>query len=267
LAALLAHVPGVARVGSGEGLKATAYDRWIFRRAVARFIANAGSIERDLAALPWVGPGRVTRIYNGIDLERFRPAGRRELRQECGIPVDAPAVAVVARLQALKGHEDLLRGLPAVWERFPELRVLLAGQGPHEAHLRGLSESLDGQGRVRFLGHCRDVRPVLEAADLFVLPSHKEGLPNALLEAMAMGLPVVATGVGGTGEVVRDGETGLLVPPADPPALAAALCRLLESASLRERLVRDARQRLQAQFSLAQAVDQVEALLRSVVHG
>ena len=127
LAAWLAGVPGVVRFGSGEGLKTTAYDRWICRRAVTHFIANADSIERDLAALPWVGPGRVTRIYNGIDLERFRPTGTRDLRRECDIPEGVPVLAVVARLQALKGHEDLLRCLPAVWERFPELRVLLAG--------------------------------------------------------------------------------------------------------------------------------------------
>src|SRR5207248_3062264 len=103
-------------------------------------------------------------------------------------------------------------------------------------------------GRVRFLGHCPDVPPVMETADLFVLPSHKEGLPNAVLEAMAMGLPVVATNAGGTGEVVLDGETGLLVPPADPPALGAALCRLLEDAALRARLVEGAQRRLEAQF-------------------
>jgi len=107
---------------------------------------------------------------------------------------------------------DLIRVLPC-------LRVLVAGQGPHEAHLRAVAESLDGRGRIRFLGHCPDVRPVLAAADLFVLPSHREGLPNAVLEAMAVGVPVVATAVDGTGEVVTDGETGLLVPPHDPDAL------------------------------------------------
>jgi glycosyltransferase involved in cell wall biosynthesis len=272
LAARLAGVPGIVRAGSGEGLKRTAYDHWLYRHAITHFIANAGCIERELAVLPGVGPGRVTRIYNGIDLERFRPGARagpeggfRDLRQECGIPPGAPVVAVVARLQALKGHEDLLRCLPELWQRFPELRVLAAGQGPHEGHLRALAADLDDRGRVLFLGHCPDVRPVLEAADLFVLPSHREGLPNAVLEAMAMGVPVVATAAGGTGEVVMDGKTGLLTPPGDPAALGAALSRLLEDPGLQARLVKGARRHLEEQFSLTRAVDQVEALLQRVV--
>jgi glycosyltransferase involved in cell wall biosynthesis len=265
LAAYHARVPGVVRFGSGEGLKATAYDRWIFRTAVARFIANAASIQQYLAALPWVGPDRVSLIYNGIDRKRFRPTGRRNLRQQFGIADGVPVLAVVARLQALKGHEDLLRSLPAVWERFPELHVLLAGQGPHEGYLRDLAQRLDTRNRVRFLGHCEDVRPVLEAADLFALPSHKEGLPNSVLEAMAMGLPVVATDAGGTGEIVGDGETGLLVPPGAPSAIAGALCRLLDDNTLRSRLVEGAWTRLDAQFTLTRAVDQVEALLGGVV--
>jgi glycosyltransferase involved in cell wall biosynthesis len=106
---------------------------------------------------------------------------------------------------------------------------------------------------------------VLQAADLFVLPSHREGLPNAVLEAMAMGLPVVATAAGGTGEVVVDGVTGLLTPPGDPAALGAAMRRLLEDMALRERLVNGARRHLEERFSLPRAVDQVEALLQRLI--
>jgi glycosyltransferase involved in cell wall biosynthesis len=288
LAAWLAGVPGVARIGIGGGLKSTAYDRWLCRRAVMHFIANAGSIEQELGALPWVGPGRVTRIYNGIDLERFRRSGvqafrhsgnrtpaadatapdteGRELRGEWGIPDQAPVLAVVARLQAHKGHEDLFRCLPALWKRFPELRVLVAGQGPHEAHLRAVAANLERGAQVLFLGHCADVRPVLEAATLFVLPSHREGLPNAVLEAMAMGLPVVAAAADGTGEAVLDGETGLLTLPGDAEALGAAIRRLVEDEALRDRLVLAAHRRLEEQFSLPRAVDQVEALLRRLAH-
>jgi len=268
LAAWLAGVPGVARVGIGGGLKSTAYDRWLCRRAVAHFVANAASIEQELLALPWVGPGRVTRIYNGIDLERFRPdaAGehRRGLRRELGIADEAPVAAVVARLQVHKGHADLFRCLPGLWKKHPELQVLVAGQGPNEAPLRALAGELDGGDRIRFMGHRADVRPVLAAANLFVLPSHREGLPNAVLEAMAMALPVVAAAADGTGEVVVDGETGLLVPPGDVTALRAAITRLLEDAALRDRLTRAARQRLEEQFSLPRAVEQVEALLHRV---
>jgi glycosyltransferase involved in cell wall biosynthesis len=284
LAALLAGVPGVARVGIGGGLKATAYDLWLCRRAVAHFIANATAIQQELAGLPWVGPQRVTRIYNGIDLDAFRRASvqafRRSdrlvpnprtperpnanLRQGLRIPSNAPVIAVVARLQAHKGHEDLFRCLPGLWAQFPALRVLVAGQGPHEAHLRRVVAGLQAEDRVRFLGHCDDVQPVLEAADLFVLPSHREGLPNAVLEAMAMDLPVVAAAADGTGEVVVDGETGLLVPPGDRAALGAAVARLLVDGALRRRLTQDARSHLEAYFSLPRAVEQVETLLWQV---
>ena len=264
LAARLAGVPGVAWVHSGGGLKTTAYDRWLCRRAITHFGAVSDSIARELAGLPWVGPGRTTRVYHGLDLEWFQPTGCRRLRGELALPDGAPVLAVVARLEDLKGHADLFRCLPDLWAQFPELRVLLAGQGPDEARLRALAADLDQRGRVRFLGHCLDVRPVLEAADVFVLPSHQEGLPFAVLEAMAMGLPVVATAAGGTGEAVIDGETGLLTPPADPAALGAALRRLLEDEELRERLVRGARRHLEEQFSFSRAVDQVEALLQRV---
>jgi glycosyltransferase involved in cell wall biosynthesis len=176
----------------------------------------------------------------------------------------APLIAVVARLQAHKGHEDLLRCLPGLWNRFPTLRVLLAGQGPHEAHLRAVAQEVGADGRVLFLGHCADVRPVLAAANLFVLPSHREGLPNAVLEAMAVGVPVVAAAADGTGEVVLDGETGLLTPPGDVAALGAAITRLLQDAPLRERLVEGAKRRLEEQFSLPRAVEQVEALLQAI---
>jgi glycosyltransferase involved in cell wall biosynthesis len=260
MAARLSGVPGVARAGSGEGLKATRYDRWLCRHAITHFIANAAWIEEELSALPWIGPGRVSLIYNGLDLERLQPAGDRSLRRELAIPDEAPVIAVVARLQALKGHEDLLRCLPELWEPFPLLHLLIAGQGPHEAHLRAVARELEAGDRVRFLGYRPDVRPVMDAADLLVQPSHREGLPNAVLEAMAMGLPVVATAAGGTGEVVRDEETGLLVPPGHPAALGAAVLRLLAEEGLRERLVDSARRRLEEQFSLSRSVDQIEAL-------
>jgi glycosyltransferase involved in cell wall biosynthesis len=209
----------------------------------------------------------VTRIHNGVDLTHFRPTGARPLQQKGVLPVGAPVLAVVARLELLKGHEDLFGCLPELWRQFPELRVLLAGQGPDEAHLRAVAHGADPRGRLLFLGHCPDVRPVLESADIFVLPSRHEGLPYAVLEAMAMQVPVVATAVGGVGEVVRNEETGLLVAPRDGPALGAAVRRLLEETELRERLVAAARRRLEERFSLDRTVEQVEALLRRVTYG
>jgi glycosyltransferase involved in cell wall biosynthesis len=189
------------------------------------------------------------------------------LRNELGIPHKAPVIAVVARLQAHKGHEDLFRCLPALWQQFPELRVLLAGQGPYEACLRTVVYHLERRDQVLFLGHRVDVRPVLEAADLFVLPSHREGLPNAVLEAMAMGLPIVAAAADGTGEAIVDGETGLLISPGDGVALGAAICRGLADGGLRERLVQRAHRRLKEQFSLSRAVEQVEELLLMAIRG
>jgi glycosyltransferase involved in cell wall biosynthesis len=165
-------------------------------------------------------------------------------------------VLTAARLDSQKGHEYLLRAAAGV----PEATFILAGDGPLRPRLEELARSLGLAERVLFLGHRDDVPALLASCDLFVLPSLYEGLPLSLLEAMASGRPAIATDVPGSNEVVHHAESGLLVPRADPLALADAIRRLLADPAAAERLARAGRARVDRDFSVERMVRGVEAV-------
>jgi glycosyltransferase involved in cell wall biosynthesis len=184
-------------------------------------------------------------VHNGVDAAALRSAPRVGLRAELGIPDDASVLAHVGRLAPVKGQRELTEAL----RRFPGVHAVFLGRdlergGAYADELRGLAEGLD----IHFAGFRADAAAALREVDALVLPSWIEGLPLVVLEAMAHAKPVVATAVGGTPEAVVDGETGLLVPPRDVPALGAALARLLDDAELRRRLGGAGRQRVETRF-------------------
>jgi glycosyltransferase involved in cell wall biosynthesis len=198
---------------------------------------------------------KVVLIRNGIELPNELPE-KQSARQYLGLPGDIPLLGAVGRLDPAKGYDILLQALPLV-ER---ACLVIAGEGPERTRLEALAQSLGVADRVRWLGFQAEILPVLAAFDLFVQPSRHEGLPVTVLEAMAAGLPVVATSIGGTPEAVLDGETGRLVPPEDPGALAAALNSLLGDPSRRQEMGTAGRARVGANFSLSEMVCQTEAL-------
>lgn len=205
--------------------------RWGYRTAAhrgARFVAvseDVGAAIREGIRPP---ASRVHVIGNGVDVARYQGRIERSaVRTRLGIATDAPVVICVAKLHPQKGHADLLVALPTVLRSHPGTVVLLAGEGPLRDQLAASAEAMGITGNVRLLGPRDDVPELLAAADLFVLPSLWEGLPMALLEAMASGLPVVATEVSGTRQVVAPEATGIIVPVRDPDALAAAMRQLL----------------------------------------
>jgi glycosyltransferase involved in cell wall biosynthesis len=169
-------------------------------------------------------------LQNGVDTEHFRlappdPAARAAL----GLDPRRPVVGTIGRLEDRKGHDQLLRAAGTMLAggngRRPQ--IVIVGDGPLREKLQAQAQSLGVADSVRFVGAVADVRPSLAAMDVFVLPSHAEGMSNALMEAMAAARPVVATAVGGNTEVVVNGETGVLIPPADPAAIADAIAALL----------------------------------------
>jgi glycosyltransferase involved in cell wall biosynthesis len=199
--------------------------------------------------------GRIEVVYNGVDL----PANGSYRRN------DPARIGEVARLCDVKGQRELLQAV----SRLPEARLVLAGRdleqgGAYQDELERESERLGIRERVEF-GFHEDVPALLETLDVVALPSWTEGLPLVLLEAMARGRPVVATTVGGTPELVTDGETGLLVPPRDPEALADALRRVLGDAELARRLGEAARARVAERFSAAEQERRILALYDDVV--
>lgn len=241
-----------------EGLAAPLTDRIISltQREIAQYLAKG--IGR---------PGQHTFIPNGIDVEAFARGrvDRAAARREMGVPSDAFLVASVGRLVPVKGHIHLIDALPEVLRWRPDAAVLIVGDGALRCDLEARARSLGVADRVFLPGHREGVADILEAADLFALPSLNEGLGLALVEAMAMGLATVASRVGGVPEVVLDGETGLLTPPRDAGALARAILRLMEDAEGRRRMGEAGRERARAHFSIERTVRETERLYEELL--
>jgi glycosyltransferase involved in cell wall biosynthesis len=178
-------------------------------------------------------------IPNGVDLSRFAaPAPRCGIRSELRIPASAPVLGVVARLEAEKGHRFLVDAMPAILEAAPDAWLLLVGDGSEADALRAQAASLGRHvaSRICFVGRREDVSAITADLDVAVLPSLREAQGISILEAMARRVPVVATAVGGIPEVIASGVDGMLVPPGDPGALAAAIGRLLADPEMRRRI-------------------------------
>jgi glycosyltransferase involved in cell wall biosynthesis len=206
-------------------------------------------------------------VYNGVDIGKFAARGdRAEVRAELGVPADAVLIGAVGRLTADKGGQDtLIRAVGRVYETCPQVRLVMVGDGPLRPGLEQLTAQLGLSETVIFTGLRSDVPRLLGALDVFVLPSEREALPVAVLEAMAAGLPVVATRVGGLPEVVDDGATGFLVPPGDVDALQSVLAKLAGDPALAARLGASGQAHVQAHFTVQQMVRQVERLYDQLV--
>ncbi len=190
-------------------------------------------------------PEQFTVVRSGIDLRPFRrPGARRDAcRARLGLRPGDFVVGTLCRLEPIKGVEDLMRGFLQASATQPRLRLVLAGDGPLRDRLLSLARAAGAEERVRILGEWLTPLDVLPALDLFLLVSRNEGMGRALVEALAFGLPVVATNVGGMPEVLQEGKAGLLLPPGDPEAIARAILRLHDDAALRGDLSRCARAR------------------------
>ena len=205
---------------------------------VGRFIAVSDGVRRVLVE-GGVPPSSVVVVRSGIDLGKFD--GLKEpgdLYEEFGIARDVPLVGNVAALAPHKDQTCLLEAARRVVDAFPAVRFLIVGEGPLQEALLERRARLGLEREVIFTGFRRDIGAILRMLDVFVLSSYLEGLGTSMLDAMLVGLPVVATRVGGIPEAVKDGENGLLVPPRSPEALSEAICRLLEDRAMREQLGR-----------------------------
>jgi glycosyltransferase involved in cell wall biosynthesis len=265
LGAPAARLAGVRRVIMRDGLQGSlresAYNRWM-ARLVDGFVVNADATRRELLA--WLPPDRVRVIYNGIELQPHDEArDGAALRRELGCPPGAPVLLSVARLVTDKDPTTLLAAFRRVAQRdeCQGARLWIAGDGPLRPTLAAQVERYGLTERVQFLGFRNDVPRLLAAADLLVISSLREGLPNVALEAMAARRPVVATAVSGIPELVRDGETGLLVPPAAPDALAAALAALLSDPVRRRHMGERGRRRVEQWFEASSVLDRWEEYL------
>jgi glycosyltransferase involved in cell wall biosynthesis len=209
---------------------------------------------------------RVRRVYHGLQAPSTPElvADARRIREDLGIGTDDFLIGNVGRLAPQKGQRHLVAAMPIVLERVPTAHAVIAGGGGLEEYLRELADELGVSTRVHVLGPRRDVPALMHAVDVFAMPSVWEGFGLVLLEAMAAGRPIVASRVATIPEVVLDGETGILVPPGDAPALAEALVQMAHDRQLAAGLGEAGRRRLQQHFSLQKMVADTELLYREL---
>ncbi len=233
-----------------------------------RVIAVSEAARRVEISRGGVAPEKTVVIPNGVDPLAFgRPtpqAGARA-RNALGLPPHSILIGYVGRLHASKGVDDLLRAFPPVLRRFPGARLLLAGEGDERPRLEQLSSAIGIAGAVHFLGDRADVPLLLEGLDVFVMPSREEGMPNAVLEAMAVGLPIAATSAGGTPELIEHGRSGLLVTPGDVAGIAESIISLVADRARATALAAEARARASASFTIGAAVRRTEALYEELL--
>jgi glycosyltransferase involved in cell wall biosynthesis len=264
LAARLAGIPVV--VGHIHGL-----DKWKNRRQLwvnrlvsrwqDRVICVSNRVRENYIRATGVNSGKVITIYNGIEAEKFKgPFDRESKRKELGLEPGDKALGMVARLIPVKAPEDLLSAAPSILAAIPRAKFLFIGGGDLEDSLRQKARELGLEQKIKFLGSRSDIPEILAALDLFVLTSIKEGFCLALAESMAAGLPVVSADGGGSAEVVAHGQTGLVVPPRDPAALALAVIKILKDEELAKTMGREGCRRVEELFSLGRLVKELEEL-------
>jgi glycosyltransferase involved in cell wall biosynthesis len=265
LAAALARVPGIVATAHqymeppwGRGI---ALQQRLFQRCAERYIAVSQAVADQLCEGFGVPARKVQVIHNGIPCRDLAGPPDPALRTALSRAPARPIVLTVARLDQQKGHAVLFEAI----RQLPDAMFVLAGDGPEKAVLEAKARALGIDDRVVLLGHRSDIRDLLAACDLFVLPSHYEGLPLAVLEAMAAGRAVVATAVGGVPEAVLNGVTGVLVRPRDPSALAKAIHMLLADPLLAHRMGAAARSRVEREFSSAAMVQRVTRIYEEVL--
>jgi glycosyltransferase involved in cell wall biosynthesis len=209
---------------------------------------------------------RVVSIPTGIDFPRFTPSASRDAtRQELGIDEHSFVVLMVGIIRGVKRHEVALRAFKEFSRGNPNTRLLLAGEGPMRSDMERLAKELAISDRVIFLGHREDIPDLMAAADVLLLTSRSEGIPQAISQAMGTGLPVIATMVGGVPELIVNEVTGLLVPPENPPAVAAALQRVAADPEAARDLAGRGRSHALSKLSLQAMLDRTESEYRRLL--
>ncbi len=221
-----------------------------------------GSVAEFLSETVGIPSRKLQVIRNGVDVRRFANAAAD--RESVGLAGDGPVIGAVARLHPVKGHSVLLRSFVGVKRQFPKAALLIVGDGEERAGLSALAQELGIDDSVVFLGSRRDIPELLAAMDIVVLPSFEEGLPLSLLEAMAAAKPIVATDVGAVSTVIRDNQTGLLVPPRDAGAITGALIRMLSDVKLQRALSTAAQALAVDRYSLDRTAEAYQGIYASL---
>lgn len=238
--------------------------RWLYTRATARIATTGEALRQELIARNRFPGERIISIPTGIDTGHFVPGDRAAARARLGLAPEGMIIGIVATLRSWKGHRYLIEAFAGLGDS--RARLAIVGDGPMRDNLVGLVDGLGLRERVIMPGNQRDVLPWLQAMDVFALPSYaNEGVPQAILQAMASGLPVISTTIGGIAEAVQDGTTGVLIEPRDARALHAELENLVRDPARRAALGAAAAEHARRHFGIDRMLDGMEALFRQAV--
>ena len=239
--------------------------RWLYSKATSHIVTTGEALRQQLIKNNRFPADMLTSVPTGIDPEHFKPGDKQAARlalQTRGIPINHPLLLIVATLRSWKGHVFLLEAIAGL----TDVHLIIVGDGPNRVNIENRLQSLQLADRVSLVGQEQDVRPWLQAADIFVLPSYaNEGVPQAILQAMMSGLPVVSTKVGAIAEAVIDGTTGFLVTPSEVQALHAALKYLLNNPERAKDMGQAGRELALNNFSYQGMLDKMETLFRSII--
>lgn len=246
-------------------LNSSPLTRLVYGRICHGVITTGEFIKAQLMTELNVDADRIFPIATGIDVGHFRNGDGKAFRQEGGIHTDAMVIGIAAVLRSWKGHLDLLQAMKAVISAHPDSLLVIAGEGPRRRVIEPAIKDLGLEAHVKLLGHRDDIHRVISGFDIAVLASYaSEGIPQFILQAMAAGKPVVGTRVGGIPEVVRDGVTGILVPPRDPEAMAQAIRDLIEHPERRAAMGQEGFLAVNRGCTLDAMLDRIEALYASL---
>jgi len=267
IAARLAGVPADTsslRVVEEERLLQYPLDR-LTGFLVTRYVAVAGAVADHYMKRLKIPARKISTIPNGVEAGRRESGQRNALKERLSLPEGAFVIGAAGRLHKQKGTDILIQAMHKVRQTCPEAMLLIAGEGPERDALEEAARSLP-DGVIRFTGNVRQMEEFYELLDVFALPSRWEGMPNALLEAMAAGVPAVAARTGGVPEIIGEEEAGIMVPPGSPEALADAVICLLKSSGQREKMKMNAIKR-SGLFSLDKMTESYESLYEELLKG
>ena len=270
LAAKIAGVPYIIHTPHGHvfyghfGILASKLFLWIeriFSKFTDRMVALTNGEKNDYLKLSVCPPDKVFKIHSGVDLKQFmQPNGDRvEKRRSLGLDQNSTVIGFVGWLLPIKGPAYLLKAMAHIWPDYPTVSLVMVGKGKLDVDLRAQALKMNANGKIKFLGWREDIHEIMPVFDLLVLPSLNEGMGRVLVEAMAAGKPVVASEVGGIPDLVRHGETGYLVRPADEKALANGIKKLLNDPERAQQMGQRGKEYCR-QFSLEAMIEKLDDL-------
>jgi len=232
---------------------------------VTRYSAVCQAVKDHAVRLLDIPREKICTIYNGIDPRSYEDQDGSSLRRQLGIENSRKVIGAVGRLCRQKGMDVLIRALPELVHAFPGLKCIITGDGPQRKILEALAEGLELGDSVVFVGERSDIPQIMAALDVFVLPSRWEGMPNAVMEAMAAARPVIATAVGGCPELIEPGRNGILVPPEDHKALAQAITKILQDSHRAREMGKAGRQKISQTFTINTMVRENQDMYKSLL--